>query len=61
MILAIRDGAELYFIDDRLIMIKGQTKMGKIGIFADEENGLCPHEEVSIYCSFCKESNEQGN
>jgi hypothetical protein len=55
----IRDGAYLYFIDKKLIMLKGRTKMGKVGIFADEENGLCPHEEVKVYCSFCRESESE--
>lgn len=49
------DDGSIRFFDDagRLIGIHGLNKQGRVGVFIDEENGLCEHESVRIYCEDC--------
>lgn len=53
------DGARYYNNSGVLVGLQGVNKLGKVGTFVDEKNGLCEHEEVSEYCEMCKSDDPQ--
>jgi hypothetical protein len=53
------DDAIRLYRGDLLIFLNGRNKAGKYGIWADHDNGLCPHEQVARYCDACKAGDDK--